>query len=516
MRSAYLPAVSLHHSPRDIAGAAVPENLARNHTAGDAPLPDRDGASRRAFLAAAAGAVSALGLPAPLRAGHLGGVLRSGLERLARAASRPVPTPSQLAWQRDELAMFVHFGVNTFTNREWGDGTEDPAIFDPARLDARQWARSARAAGFRAMILTAKHHDGFCLWPTATTTHSVAASPFRGGHGDVVREFVDACRAEGLRPGLYLSPWDRNNPAYGDSPRYNDLYCDQLTELLTRYGRISEVWFDGANGEGPNGKKQVYDWPRVWSLVRRMQPAAVMFSDAGPDVRWIGNERGVAGTTNWSTVDPAVVPVPGVGGDAVMRMLQQGDPDGSVWRPGETDVSIRPGWFHHPAEDQRVKTPEQLVGLYFTSVGRNSKLLLNVPPTSEGLLHDTDVAHVAGMRAQLSTLLADDLARGRKVRWRTEAAGTAVAELDLGRAVSVGVSDLREDIAQGQRVSRYLLEGTDAASADAVWQPLAEGTTIGYRKLDRFTPASVRRLRLTAESVDGVVVRPRLAAYAGE
>ncbi|MDE3129012.1 MAG: alpha-L-fucosidase, partial [Gemmatimonadota bacterium] len=254
--------------------------------------------------------------------------------------------------------MFCHFGVNTFTDREWGDGREDPAIFDPAHLDPRQWARAARAAGFRAMILTAKHHDGFCLWPTATTRHSVASSPWRGGHGDVVREFVHACRAEGLRPGLYLSPWDRNNPAYGDSPKYNDLYCDQLTELLTRYGPIAEVWFDGANGEGPNGRKQVYDWPRFWGLVRRLQPGAVMFSDAGPDVRWCGNERGVAGDPNWSTVDPAVVAVPGQSGPLVTPELQHGDPNGTVWRPAEADVSIRPGWFYHPAENGRVRTVE--------------------------------------------------------------------------------------------------------------------------------------------------------------
>src|SRR5690242_12364215 len=302
--------------------------------------------------------------------------------------ARPRPTPSQLAWQRDELAMFLHFGVNTFTDREWGDGQEDPAIFSPSKLDARQWARTARAAGFRAMILTAKHHDGFCLWPSRTTRHTVARSPWRAGGGDVVREFADACRAEGLRPGLYLSPWDRNNPTYGDSPRYNDLYCDQLTELLTNYGTIAEVWFDGANGEGPNGKRQVYDWPRVWGLVRKLQPEAVMFSDAGPDVRWCGNERGTAGDPNWSTVNPSGVTFPGADGPGIIAALQHGDPTGTVWRPAEVDVSIRPGWFHHAAEDARVRSVDNLVTLYETSVGRNGKLLLNVPPTRDGRLHD--------------------------------------------------------------------------------------------------------------------------------
>src|SRR5438132_1926785 len=248
--------------------------------------------------------------------------------------ARPRPSASQLGWQRDELALFIHFGVNTFTDREWGDGREDPSIFSPSALDARQWARSARSGGARALILTAKHHDGFCLWPTRTTTHSVAHSPWRSGHGDLVKEFVDACRGEHLRAGLYLSPWDRHEPSYGDSPKYNDLYCAQLTELLTQYGVLNEVWFDGANGEGPNGKKQTYDWPRIWSLVSSHQPRAVMFSDAGPDVRWIGNENGMAGETNWSTIDPAVVPYPGTTGNAAMRMLQRGDPAGTTWRPG--------------------------------------------------------------------------------------------------------------------------------------------------------------------------------------
>ncbi|HEX4682972.1 MAG TPA: alpha-L-fucosidase, partial [Gemmatimonadaceae bacterium] len=268
---------------------------------------------RRSFLHVMAASAAACSLP---RGASSGGASSGG------ASSRPRPSPSQLAWQRDELALFLHFGVNTFTDREWGDGTESPSIFNPARLDARQWTRAAKAAGARALVLTAKHHDGFCLWPTSTTGHSVANSPWHGGHGDVVRELVDACRADGLRIGLYLSPWDRNNPTYGDSPRYNDLYCDQLTELLTRYGKVAEVWFDGANGEGPNGKKQVYDWPRVWGLVRRLQPEAVMFSDAGPDVRWCGNERGTAGDPNWSTVNPAIVTYPGADGPGIIDSLQ--------------------------------------------------------------------------------------------------------------------------------------------------------------------------------------------------
>lgn len=432
--------------------------------------------TRRGFLSTAVSAIAASRLPLTL-------------------AARPAPSPAQLEWQRDELAIFIHFGVNTFTDREWGDGTEEPRIFAPSRLDARQWARAARAGGFRALILTAKHHDGFCLWPSRTTSHSVAQSPWRDGKGDLVREFVDACRAEGLKAGLYLSPWDRHEPSYGDSPRYNDLYCDQLTELLTQYGAIHEVWFDGANGEGPNGKRQEYDWPRVWGLVRQLQPNAVIFSDAGPDIRWIGNERGVAGSTNWSTVDPSIVTYPGMSGDAVMRSLQDGDAEGTVWRPGETDVSIRPGWFYHPAEDARVKSVDQLVELYFTSVGRNSKLLLNVPPTPDGLLHATDVGRLAGMRARLAAMFRADFAASRTPAWRTTGTRSAVAEVDLGRARTVGIADLREDIARGQVVARYVLEGF----AGGAWRVLSRGTTIGYRKLDRFAPGQTQRVRLTIE-----------------
>jgi alpha-L-fucosidase len=390
--------------------------------------------------------------------------------------------------------MFLHFGVNTFTDREWGDGTESPATFNPAALSARQWARTARASGFRAVILTAKHHDGFCLWPTKTTTHSVSASPWRNGRGDVVREFVDACRAEDLRPGLYLSPWDRNNPHYGDSPRYNDLYCDQLTELLTRYGPLAEVWFDGANGEGPNGKKQVYDWPRVWALVRKLQPDAIMFSDAGPDVRWCGNEKGSGGDPNWSTVDPRVVSYPGASGPGVTGALQHGDPEGSVWRPAEADTSIRPGWFHHPAEDNRVRTADQLVDLYFQSVGRNAKLLLNVPPTKDGLLHETDVSQLGLFRRELDVMFADDAAAGRRVAWRT-GDKTATAEVELSRSQPIGIIRIEENIALGQTIANYVVTGSDGGE----WRELASGTTIGYARLHRFEPVAVRRVRVTIE-----------------
>ena len=440
---------------------------------------------------------------------------RAGLESLSRAsqARRPVPSPAQLEWQRDELALFLHFGVNTFTDREWGDGTESPSIFAPTALDARQWTRAARAAGFRMLILTAKHHDGFCLCPTATTAHSVKSSPFRGGKGDVVREMVDACRADGLKVGLYCSPWDRNSPVYGDSQRYNDLFCDQLTELLTQYGTVDEVWFDGANGEGPNGRKQVYDWPRFWGLVKRLQPNTVIFSDAGPDVRWIGNERGVAGDTNWSMMDPAAVPYPGADGPGIIASLQNGDPNGTVWRPGETDVSIRPGWFYHPAEDDKVKTVDQLVELYFTSVGRNSKLLLNVPPTRAGLLHETDVARLAGMRRSLEATFAGG-ADATATVCTTPRPRTSQCQLVLPAGRTISVVELSEDITAGQAISSFELEVAGPATAQR--HTLARGTTVGYKRLVRVERLSVRTLTLTTTSVTSTPVRARVRVYSGD
>jgi alpha-L-fucosidase len=447
--------------------------------------------------------------------------------------TRPRPTPAQIAWQRDELAMFAHFTVNTFTDKEWGDGTESPALFAPTAFDARQWARTARQAGFRAIVLTAKHHDGFCLWPSRQTQHSVASSPWRDGQGDVIREVADACRAEGLGLGLYLSPWDRHEPTYGDSPRYMDFYCAQLEELLTSYGPVREVWFDGANGEGPNGRRQVYDWPRIHATVRRLQPAAVMFSDAGPDVRWIGNERGVAGETCWSTIDPAAVPYAGYDAPGVGELLQRGDPHGSVWRPGETDVSIRPGWFWHAAEDGKVRSPEDLLGLYFTSVGRNSKLLLNVPPTRAGTLHAADMASLEGFArrrdalfasdlAHLAVLTADSVARGYPAAratdgdpatyWSTAPSRTsATLELILPRPVRCNTLRLGEPIALGQAVERFELSGETSSG----WQVLARGTTIGYCRLAQWQAVTCRRFRLRLDSGIDTIRLATLALYDG-
>jgi alpha-L-fucosidase len=407
--------------------------------------------------------------------------------------ARPVPTPAQLRWQREELALFAHFGINTFTDREWGDGKEAPALFNPTAFDARQWTRTAKAAGFGMVILTAKHHDGFCLWPTVTTRHSVASSPFRGGEGDVVREVADACRADGLRLGLYLSPWDRNAAVYG-SEDYHDFYLTQLRELLTQYGRVDEVWFDGANGEGPSGKRQRYDWPRYWGEVKRLQPQAVIFSDAGPDVRWIGNERGSAGETNWSMVDPSVVAAPGVSGPAVDKMLQEGDPNGSVWRPGETDTSIRPGWFYHAAEDAKVRSVQDLVDLYGTSVGRNSKLLLNVPPTRAGRLHEVDTARLLGMRQALR----ERFGERADIAWRGSTNSTgATREGRLKRPRRSSVVVLQEQIVHGQHVAAWRLEGQ--AREGGEWQPLSRGTTIGYKRVVTFPSQQLAAVRLVVD-----------------
>lgn len=470
---------------------------------------------RREFVIASSAIAAACA-----RGGSRVGGNRAGgnsLPALTPAPARPRPSPEQLAWHRRELALFLHFGVNTFTDREWGLGNEDPRIFAPSALDARQWVRAARAGGFRTVILTAKHHDGFCLWPSALTTHSVASSPWRQGRGDVVRELADAARAEGVALGLYLSPWDRHEPTYGDTDRYNTFYCAQLTELLTRYGPVAEVWFDGANGEGPNGRRQEYDWPRIHQTVRRCQPHALIFSDAGPDVRWAGNELGVAGDPNWCTVDPATVPAPGLSGDAVTRSLLHGDPDGAVWRPAESDVSIRPGWFWHPAEDSRVRSADDLIGLYLSSVGRNSGLLLNVPPTRDGLLHPTDVSRLAEFGTLRQTVFGRDAAQSARVTAVSSArahdparvldpdpdtfwmpAGDADSgwiQLDFGQPVSFDLLSLEEAIAYGQTIESFTVDCWRER-----WVRLAEGATIGHRRIIGVAPGAVSRLRITFRS----------------
>jgi len=422
----------------------------------------------------------------------------------------PTPAARQLEWQEMETIAFAHFGVNTFSNREWGDGKEDPKIFNPAEFSAVQWAKALKAGGVRMLILTAKHHDGFCLWPSAYTDHSVKSSTWRDGKGDVVKDVSAACRAEGLKFGVYLSPWDRHEPKYGDSPKYNQHFINQLYELLQNYGEVSEVWFDGACGEGPNGKRQEYDFPSFIAVVRKCAPNAVIFSDAGPDVRWVGNEKGYAGETCWSTIDRAKVKI----GKADTKYLNKGDPDAPNWVPAECDVSIRPGWFYHPDQDEKVKPLEQLLDIYYASVGRNGVLLLNIPPDTRGLIHENDAARLAEFHKVIEETFRTNLARGRSIAatsaaeghpaaravdssadtWWAAANGQAEGALtiDLGAPVLFNVVSVQEMITQGQRVEAFSVEAWDGAG----WREIGKGTTIGHKRLLRVGDVKTHKVRL--------------------
>jgi alpha-L-fucosidase len=423
-----------------------------------------------------------------------------------------------------ETNAFVHFGPNTFTSVEWGSGREDPRVFNPTSFDARQWVRTFKAAGFKGVIITAKHHDGFCLWPSALSAHTVARSPWRDGKGDVLRELSDACREAGLKFGVYLSPWDRNHPTYG-TPEYNKVFARMLEEVLGGYGPVFEVWFDGANGEGPNGRKQVYDWPLFISTVRRLQPQAVIFSDAGPDVRWVGNEKGEGGTTSWSLIDRSRY----VPGTDLSRELTAGFRDAPDWVAPECDVSVRPGWFYRAAEDARVKDAEALAALYERSVGRNCQLLLNVPPDRRGLLAEPDVQALTGMRRLIDQRYASNLLTSGRVTMagaqQDDGVPGAIADGDTTTFLPVGEDPsgltfelphaatfdrivLQEPIALGQRVARFRLE----AWIDGAWQPAAEGTTIGYKRILAVGPLTTDRVRLTVVDARG---QPPLLAEVG-
>lgn len=416
------------------------------------------------------------------------------LNVLSQAQSLPVPTARQLAWQQTETNAFLHFTVNTFTDKEWGDGTESPQIFNPTNFDANKIVGDLKEAGFRIVILTAKHHDGFCLWPSKYTEHSVKNSPWRNGKGDMVKELAAACKKHGLRFGVYLSPWDRHEPSYGTAS-YNQHYKAQLRELLTNYGEIAEVWFDGAKGE--NAKDMLYDFDGYWNLVRQLQPKAVMFSDVGPDVRWVGNEKGNAGETCWSTINTTGM-APGVANE---KYLNTGDPNGKQWIPAETDVSIRPGWFYHPAEDDKVKTAKELMNLYYQSVGRNSLLLLNIPPNREGLLSPQDVASIKEFRTILKETFATNLAKAAAEKTLTDQKLNTFVTLregqsriiNFGKEVSFDRALLQENIATGQRVENAALEYWK----NGQWHPLSKFTTIGYKRLLRFPEVTASKVRIT-------------------
>jgi alpha-L-fucosidase len=423
-------------------------------------------------------------------------------------AGIPRPTPRQLAWQQLETTAFLHFTVNTYTDKEWGDGTESPAIFNPVKLDARQWIRSLRDAGFKMAIITAKHHDGFCLWPSKLTEHSVKNSPWKNGKGDVVREVADACREYGIKFGVYLSPWDRHEARYGTAA-YNDYYKAQLRELLTNYGPVSEVWFDGAKGE--NAKDMTYDFAGYWALVRELQPQAVLFSDAGPDVRWVGNEAGNAGETCWSTINTEGL-APGV---ADPKYLNRGDPTGKQWVPAETDVSIRPGWFYHASEDAKVRSAPDLVNLYYQSVGRNSLLLLNIPPNRDGLLADSDVASLVAFRRVLNETFKTNLvAKNPKLTDKQLAtfaplAATQPLVIDLNGEQEFDRIMLQENIANGQRIATGRVEYWTGSE----WKQIQNFTTVGHKRLMRFPAVRSSRIRLMITNASGPVQLAEVGVY---
>jgi len=431
-------------------------------------------------------------------------LLFATLAMAAQTPIQPVPSNRQLAWQKLDYYAFVHFGPNTFTGEEWGDGRENPNIFNPSQLDCRQWARTFKEAGMKMVIITAKHHDGFCLWPTKFSGHSVAKSQWRGGKGDVLKELSAACKAYGLKFGVYLSPWDRNHPDYG-TPKYNEVFKSMLTEVLTQYGEVHEVWFDGANGEGPNGKRQVYDWSGFVDTVRKHAPEAVIFSDVGPDIRWVGNESGFAGETNWSMIntdghEPGSDP-------PTIKELNEGDVNGDKWIPAECDVSIRPGWFWRESENNKVKSVEQLMNIYYRSVGNNGALLLNVPPDNRGLIHENDARRLMEFKNKLDAIFKTDLARGLQ---QTKLFGPPGSiSISFAEPKSIGHIVLREPIAFGQRVKRFRVLGKLGIQETE----LAKGTTIGNRRILRFPQIAVQTLTVVIEDARAPATLLPIEAY---
>ncbi len=421
----------------------------------------------------------------------------------------PVPTKHQLEWHEQEFYFFIHFGPNTFTDKEWGHGDEPVDIFNPSSLDCRQWARIAKQSGAKGIILTAKHHDGFCLWPSKYSKHTVRESKWRNGRGDIVKELSNACKEFGLKFGVYISPWDRNHPQYG-TPGYNDVFVNMMKELFTNYGPIWELWWDGANGEGPNGKKQVYDWKRFEATVRNLSPSTIVFSDIGPDIRWVGNERGIAGKTNWNLLDTAGF-ARGIGAPHT-DTLNQGNVHGKNWIPAECDVSIRPGWFYHAKEDDKVKTPQQLFDLYLKSVGRGANFLLNVPPDRRGLIHENDSTSLVDFKKLINQSFNVNLASpasveiissavSRKTGKLTDMSGNTYEVLSLEKEQTINVKfnepvdvnciAIGEMIAYGQRVQNFeiVLTGSDGSTS-------IEGTTIGRKRILSFPTRKITAIAM--------------------
>jgi alpha-L-fucosidase len=430
--------------------------------------------------------------------------------------------------------------MNTFTNMEWGFGNESPGLFNPTGLDCRQWARVCKEAGMKGIILTAKHHDGFCLWPSAYTEHSVKNSPWKNGKGDVVKELSEACKEYGLKMGVYLSPWDRNHADYG-KPEYIAYFRNQLRELLTNYGDVYEVWFDGANGGtgwygGANEERRIdrttyYDWENTRKIVRELQPQACMFSDAGPDIRWVGNESGWAGETNWSILKRDDF-APGVVSD--VKFLQQGQIDGTHWLPAEVDVSIRPGWYYHQSEDHKVKTLPQLLDIYYNSIGRNASFLLNLPVDKRGLVNENDVRQLKRLSEAIEADFANNLALGKKVTasdfrgnskkykpgnvvddnpetyWATDDNLVASSiTIDFEVPTEFNRFLVQEYIPLGQRVKEFTLE----ALVDNDWKQIDSQTTIGNKRILRFPNVVATKLRLNIKDAKACPVISNIEVY---
>lgn len=452
----------------------------------------------------------------------------------------PVPEPKQVEWQQMETYAFIHFGLNTFNDREWGYGDTDPKTFNPTNLDCEQWAQTLVKAGMKGVILTAKHHDGFCLWPFEGTDYSVKNSPWKNGQGNVVKELSEACKKYGLKFAVYLSPWDRHQANYG-TPEYLPYFYAQLHDLLTNYGPVFEVWFDGANGgDGWYGgakdirtidRKNYYNYPRIYEMLDSIQPQAIIFSDGGPGCRWVGNEKGFAGATNWSFLRKGEVHP----GYDKSYELQYGHPDGNQWVPAECDVSIRPGWFYHPEEDDRVKSPDQLVDLYYRSVGHNATLLLNFPVDRRGLIHPVDSANAVRFHEMIQQQLKTNLVAGMTPKVSNERGGDFVASaltddnFDTYLATEDGVTTadiefsfdtptrmnrmmLQEYIPLGQRVKAFVVEYLDKDT----WLPVKlneETTTIGYKRLLRFETVETKGMRIRITDARGPLCLSNVGVY---
>lgn len=422
-----------------------------------------------------------------------------------------VPSERQLLWHNMKYHAFIHFGPNTFTDIEWGQGNESPDIFNPSELDCRQWAKAIKDAGMEGALITAKHHDGFCLWPSAYSTHTVRESQWLNGQGDVLKDLSDACREYDLKFGIYVSPWDRNHPSYF-TDEYNTVFKNMLEEVLTNYGEVYYVFFDGAFSVGPDGKRQEYDWAGFTEVVRRCQPNAVIFSDAGPDVRWIGNERGYAAETNWCTVKKGLF-YPGIGG--VNDQLQTGHEDGELWIPAEVNTSIRPGWFYHKEEDDRVKSLNRLIDNWYHSVGMNGNFLLNLPPDTRGLIHENDIQRLMELKTYLDEAFSLNLLMGASARatqtrgklfsanktidgnpetyWATDDhVLNASIELDFGQPKKINTLLIQEYITLGQRVKSFSIE----AQIDDKFEQIATGVTIGNRRLVKFNTITTQKLKI--------------------